>query len=396
MIHRQHGLAFFPLALALSACASNSDGSGASALAGAGGASAQNGSGYKLYPGSGTSFAGVPLPAGVGSGTADECSSPPSLASKPDVLGASTTCYYGDSADPSTPAATVEEILEVVNDKTVIHVRVTFDPNFVDNSYGDNAIGWGSTTTTTPAPPAPAAPGTMPAPGKMPAPGSMTTMPGAGGPGAGGPMGGPHGHTFKDLVESDHLELELFDKAGNDDLHIAVDYISVDPSKPCGYGTLGVTGGEGQVFSGSASDVLAVATSLDRDLNGCGYCLTESSPATDSNYTPNPQYPKWDFRVVYELWIDAATFGSSGFQKALVSFVHASPSKIGTPTLDVTPMSCPPGWDQPLCSAELSGEGVSCGTGSGGSGGTSGDAGGICPAGWVPDLESEGRFCVPR
>lgn len=212
-------------------------------------------------------------------------------------------------------------------------------------------------------------------------------------------MGGPHGHTFKDLVESDHLELELFDKAGNDDLHIAVDYISVDPSKPCGYGTLGVTGGEGQVFSGSASDVLAVATSLDRDLNGCGYCLTESSPATDSNYTPNPQYPKWDFRVVYELWIDAAAFGSSGFQKALVSFVHASPSKIGTPTLDVTPMSCPPGWDQPLCSAELSGEGVNCGTGSGGSGGsggTSGDAGGICPAGWVPDLESEGRFCVPE
>jgi hypothetical protein len=325
------------------------------------------------FPGSGTSFSGAPLQPAVPADTAGECSAPPPSNRKVQVTSAKTACVYGATADPNVPAATIEAITEVVDDKNVIHIRITFDPAFVDNSYGANAIGWGSTATAEPAPP--------PAGGMM---GMKMPKPKKG------------GHTFKDLVGSDHVEVKFTDKSGDVKLHVAVDYISEDPSSPCGYGNLGVTGGEGKVFIGSASSVLAVATSLDRDLNGCGYCLTTDSPATDENYTPNPDNPKWDYRVVYELWIDASTFGAAGYGEALLDFVHASPSKLAENTVTVSSRPCPPDWDIPYCKPNLQGEGLNCGSNTGGAGGAAG-AGGQpnCPEGYVVDLQSESRTCTP-
>lgn len=320
------------------------------------------------FPGSGTSFSGAPLQPGVPPATAGECSAPPPAGRNVKVVGAKTACVYGQTADPNTPAATIEEITEVVDDRDVIHIRITFDPGFVDNSYGANAIGWGARA--------------MAAPGGMAAP-----------MGGKAPKAPKAGHTFKDLVASDHVEVKFTDKSGNVKLHVAVDYISEDPNSPCGYGNLGVTGGEGKVFVGSASDVLASTSSLNRNLNGCGYCMTTDSPVSDENYTPSADAPKWDYRVVYELWIDAKAFGAAGFGDAVLDFVHASPSKLAENTVTVSPRPCPPDWDLPYCKPNLQGEGLNCGSNTGGSGGAGG-GGPVCPDGYVPDLQTEGRTCV--
>src|SRR5262249_8747945 len=163
-----------------------------------------------------------------------------------------------------------------------------------------------------------------------------------------------------------------------------------DPSSPCGYGTLGVRGGEGKMLVGNASAILAVATSLDRNLNGCGYCsYTTDSPATDASYTPNAAAPRWDYRGVYEVWIDRSALGSAGFGEATLENVHASPSKAEKDTQSVTRGDCPRTW--PQCTPDLVSEGLNCGKpiidGKP-------DASTGCPTGTVEYIISEGKTCV--
>jgi hypothetical protein len=156
----------------------------------------------------------------------------------------------------------------------------------------------------------------------------------------------PGGHTFNDLVGSDHAELELLDADGNVAMSFWLDYVSAAASAPSGYASLGVSGGEGRLNVGKPAWVLAATTSLDRNLNACGLgSFVTDSPATDANYTPNPDASAWDYRVSYEVWISTEAFGDAGFGSALIQLVHASPSKRGGATLDVVPGSCPPGSD---------------------------------------------------
>jgi hypothetical protein len=97
------------------------------------------------------------------------------------------------------------------------------------------------------------------------------------------------------------------------------------------------------VIVGDASDVVQWTTSIDRNLNERGYAgYTEDSPATDADYTPNRETPEWDYRVVYEAWIDADLFGSAGFGGAIIEYVHASPAKAQSNTIEVEPGDCPP------------------------------------------------------
>jgi hypothetical protein len=299
------------------------------------------------FPGAGTT-AGDPLRPGVPPGAARDCAGGTPVSSRPtQVVTQTTQCFYGVTVTTtSTPAATIEQITEVIDGKKMLHLRITFNPGFVDNTYGANAVGWNA---------APATDG-----GKMPKPGK--------------------GHSFDNLVGSDHVEVKLYDAAGQLALHFKIDYISADASRPCGYGTLGVTGGEGKMLVGNAASVLAVATSLDRNLNGCGYCYTVDSPATDANYTPNSATPRWDYRIVYEAWIDAAAFGAAGPGDILLENVHASPSKAATNTISVKKDACPP----PICKPDVVTEGLNCG-----------DAGRGCPPGTIEYIISEGRTCVP-
>ena len=246
------------------------------------------------------------------------------------------------------PATTIEYLEEAVGGQTYYRFRVTFNPGFVDNSYGVNSIGW---------PPR-------------------------------------RGHRWSDLVKSDHTELQLFDKEGRMAMHFKMDYISPDSSRSCGYGTLGITGGDGAMLVGDPAHVLAVTTSLDRSLNACGYCsspacggsCTVNSPATDDNYTPNPLTPNWDYRVQYDVWIASAAFAGSAFGHANISYVHASPAKTPEETLTVTPKPCPPPWSTPYPPpTPPTDEPPTPPTPPPGS----------CPVGWVEYLTSEGAVCVP-
>ena len=158
----------------------------------------------------------------------------------------------------------------------------------VDNTYGENSIGWGK--------------GVAPS-GKN--------------------------HNFKDLLGSDKAQSVFTDGAGETVLDVTIDYISETSEGSGVYATLGVTGGDGDVDMGSASDVLAVGTSLDYNFNTLGHVLTEDSPATDEDYTENPVYAGWVFEVVYEIRVKGDIFGEDGFGEVSIPIVHDSPNKIG-------------------------------------------------------------------
>ncbi len=177
-------------------------------------------------------------------------------------------CTYGGSFTVASgkPAAIVEYLHETAGGQNYYRIRITFDPSFVDNTYGDNASGWGK-----------------------------------------------RGHTWKDLLGSDHAELELFDNSHTMVAQFKIDYIGEDTSQACGYSSLGVSGGDGKMLIGDAKWVLGSSSSLARNLGGCGYCESPAcggdcrvnSPGTDDQWTSNLSTPYWDYRVRYEVWIDA-------------------------------------------------------------------------------------------
>ncbi len=205
-------------------------------------------------------------------------------------------CLY-DEADPeaTTPVAVIEYEFVEYQGKDTVHIILTFDPTFADNTYGANAVGW-------------------------------TT----------------HDHKFRDLVGSDHAVIVALDRDGNPIFDVALDYLSEDPEAPCGYSSLGPFGGEGEVNAGDPELICGWQTSISENLNERGYCegYLEDSPATDAECAPNSDAPNWDYRVVYELWLAASAFEPAGFGSAYMSEVHASPSKYDTNTVEVDPGSC--------------------------------------------------------
>lgn len=300
------------------------------------------------FAGSGTGFR--PLTPGCGPETAGQCtgSCEQGVGAVPTeiVRPPATLCFTGEGdPTPEDPSVVIEQVIERANGQEYVHARVTFDPRFTDNTYGSGSCcGWPD----------------------------------------------QRGHRFGDLTGSDHTELLLTDTAGNVAMNFKIDLITADSASACGYGTLGVSGGDGSVIAGDPSHVLAVATSADRNLNGCGYCTspacgdsgdcTVDSPATDSSFTPAPETPNWDYRQVYEVWIDTAAFGDAGFGQAFITYTHSSPAKTSSDTLVVEPSPCPPAWDDPYCPPNVLLEGGNCfgsppsggGTGGSGSGGGAG------------------------
>jgi hypothetical protein len=354
------------------------------------------------FTGSGNGFR--PLTTGCGPDTATQCTGTcEQMGGDPDVTVVRppvTLCFSGDGdLTPDDPSAVIEQVIETLNGVSYVHIRVTFDPHFTDNTYGSGSQGW---------------------PAKR-------------------------GHTFvQDLTKSDHTELLLTNGDTETVMNFKIDLVSPDPAKDCGFGSLGVTGGDGSVIVGDPKDVLAVATSSERNLNGCGYCenpacgasgdCTVDSPPTDENFTPNASTPNWDYRIVYEAWIALDAFGKAGFGQAYITYTHSSPGK-GADTIMVMPTPCPPEWDDPYCPPSVIAEGGNCfGTPGGGGGGAPGAGGGgsggpgdtpdcppnqqtyvttegasictpipfggnpgmtPCPAGYHLDLATEGQFCLP-
>jgi hypothetical protein len=171
-------------------------------------------------------------------------------------------------------------------------VRTTFSKNFVDNTYGSSAVAW------------------------------------------------PSGHSFSQLVGSDNLQMALYDANNVKKMEFKLDYITASSTVASGYKCLGVTGGEGQMVLGNASDVVSATTSLDKNLNTYGYNLTANSPLSNSSYTPNANYPNWIYDVWYEVTVNLAPFGSAGFGRPVITSIHASPSKTGSNTEVVVDTVC--------------------------------------------------------
>lgn len=261
------------------------------------------------FSGGGTAGA-APLAPGCTPASALECPTvsgtcATSATSHPTDVVTGVLCTYGGpfTIASGKPAATVEYLHETAGGQDYYRIRITFDPSFVDNTYGTSAIGWGT-----------------------------------------------KGHTWKDLLGSDHAELELFDNNHVMVMQVKLDYIGVDAAQTCGYASLGVGGGDGKMLIGDPTWVLGSTSSLARNLEGCGYCTVPAcggdcrvnSPSTDEKWSTNPAAPGWDYRVRYETWIDAAAFGASGFGGVNISYVHASPSKEENNTITVVPGPCPP------------------------------------------------------
>ena len=227
--------------------------------------------------------AAVPPPPPFASCAGSDATDPPS----------NPLCLVDPGGGDTDPALAVfsQELVDYMGTPAV-HITLVFNPLFVDNTYGSTAVGWSR-------------------------------------------------HNFKDLVGSDHADIVMLDSSGAVVYDMSLDYISQDPDKPCGYGSLGPFGGDGTIRSGDPSGILAYSSSLDQNLNDRGYCdYTTDSPATDDSCTPNPDAPNWDFRVVYELWVAQSAFAPTGFGSAYMSNVHASPSKLGTNTVPVVPGDC--------------------------------------------------------
>jgi hypothetical protein len=186
-----------------------------------------------------------------------------------------------------------------------VYFILAIDKDFVDNTYGTNAVGWIVKN-----------------------------------------------HNFSDLVGSDHAQFYGFDANGAKVLDFKVDYISTKSGTPSGYASLGVTGGEGRMNTGSAASITAAATSLQYSLNNTGYCsggncsglgvnLLVNSPPTNILYTPTAPYQNWIYDVIYEVQVASSAFGGAGFGSMDVPYIHASPSKLGTNTIIAEPGVCP-------------------------------------------------------
>ncbi len=327
-------LSSFCWSLALSiatACGAARDGLYESDVAPSGADSADDTSAAPIFPGAGTSAAADPLVPGLGPESTSECNPEPSTSVAGAAPSVQTVCFYSEG-EPNVPAATIEQVVEVVGNTEWVHIRLILNPTFADNSYGESAVGWaGDDASAAPAPPEPM---TMPA-----GAGAMADR----APRARPPRAGKSGHEFKDLVGSDHAEIQLLDAAGNVALHFKLDYLSESASSASGYASLGVSGGEGKMLAGDAASILGSSTSMDRNLNACGLDgFVEDSPSTDESYAPSSAAPAWDYRVIYEVWVAVEAFGSAGFGSALIESVHASPSKTGENTETVTPGPCPP------------------------------------------------------
>ncbi|MBK8701457.1 MAG: Ig-like domain-containing protein [Saprospiraceae bacterium] len=174
----------------------------------------------------------------------------------------------------------------------IVKVRVTMSKNFTDNTYGTNAIGW------------------------------------------------PSGHTFSNLLNGDNVKIALYDTNDVNKIEFKLDYLSASGLVTSGYTTLGVSGGDGSMLVGNASDVVSVRTSLDVNLNDYGYVLTTNSPSTTSNYTQNVTYPGWIYDVWYEVDVKLSALGSAGFGAIAVTGIESSPSKIGSTTETVSEGPC--------------------------------------------------------
>jgi predicted outer membrane repeat protein len=250
-----------------------------------------------IYNATGTAVYGQYENVGTATGTGITTHTP--------VTNSNPDHYFGD-ATPCPKGRFIYKFDSVTGD-LIMKFYQSPAPN--DNSYGVNAVGWAG------------------------------------------------GHTFSSLVGSDKAGFLLRDPSGVIKLDFYIDYISIKPGTPSGYGSFGPFAQEGRIVVGTlTTNDLTWDTSLARNFNNLGYfvggvqtaftktningadLLLNSPPTTDtiSSYrlkTPSPWTRGWDFCDAYFVTIKKAKLDSIGFNRAtwkvepdLVG-LHNSPAK---------------------------------------------------------------------
>lgn len=220
-----------------------------------------------------------------------------------------TTGYYvnfeveGGKNQPLIPVSDQGQLWKHQDASGNLYVAFIQPVTLVDNSYGANAVGWGSYAPS----------------GKN--------------------------HKFQELIGSDKAQFVFTDGLGTTVLDITMDYIhgygnkKEDPP----YASGGVVDGEGKVTVGSVGDVIEWATSLQYNWDTFGssypgyFGKDSDSPATGSQDPAaancydvmDPSLSDWVFEVTYEFRVDGSLFAENGFGGLTIPILHDSPNKIG-------------------------------------------------------------------
>ncbi|MFT7605420.1 MAG: hypothetical protein ACI8VT_003014, partial [Saprospiraceae bacterium] len=212
------------------------------------------------------------------------------IATDNSICGASNCSIFCFESTTGNDNVGAQMYISYNNTGDQITIRTVYAKTFCDNTYGQNVIGW---------------------------------------PG--------NNHKFDHLRGSDRLELVLFNGAGNESLGFQMDYLHNFNGI---YRTGGINDGDGEMLNGDPAYILDVKTSISENFNTYGYILTTDSPPTDANYTTNPNYPNWIYEMWYEVTVDAAAFGPSGFGYPEIANFHCSPSKTGISAEPLTLIGC--------------------------------------------------------
>jgi protocatechuate 3,4-dioxygenase beta subunit len=143
-------------------------------------------------------------------------------------------------------------------------------------------------------------------------------------------------HRFKDLVNSDHAEFTIKNAAGQTVLKVDLDYLSATSDSPSGYACLGVSGGDGGMLAGPESAILSWNSSLAQNLLKPEF--TDPEFKINSPALSHPKAGLWEYRMIYEVTVDASVFGSAGFGSVQITDQHNSPPKTGLESF--TPIDC--------------------------------------------------------
>ncbi len=141
---------------------------------------------------------------------------------------------------------------------------------------------------------------------------------------ASGPDWGSNGNNPWAHLGADSAEFQFVDGNGNTVLDFAADYVSISNQYPSGVGTAGVTGGAGQLFSGSASNIVSIDTTITDNLN--------QSQNVGKFYfnSPPPNYAGWNFQCGYTVVIKASCFGKYGFGGCNIKNIQHGQCKTGS------------------------------------------------------------------
>ncbi len=161
-------------------------------------------------------------------------------------------------------------------------------------------------------------------------------------------------HRLRDLTNSEHAEIRLYDSSGTLALDFFLDYATQD-KKTGIMECLGATGGDGTMITGSAAHVTGASSSLVWNWNDANPLYpdrdTESPQRVPTNTyaadtTADPNAP-WIYELVYEWSVAKAAFASGAFGSIEILEVHNSPLKtltnpVPVPVLNVCKTANPP------------------------------------------------------